>query len=134
MVARNELSNGVNFEVFPLVNYEGYQYAKSTDQSWTRNLNLKNCQGVNLERNFNSNFQVLGCNDPNYGGASAESEKEINTLVQQLDKSKYAAVFSVESGLDSLTTAAYRNLNAFRQMGKLSVVLSYCILTIQYYS
>ena len=119
MVARNEL-NGVNFEIFPVVNYQGYQYAKSTDQSWTKNRNLNNCEGVNLERNFNSNFQVLDCDDPNYGGTSAESEKEIHALVKQLDKSKYKAVFSVESGLDSLTTASYRNSNAFRQMGKLN--------------
>ena len=116
LVARNELSKSVNFEIFPLVNQAGYEYAKSTDQSWTRNRNMKPCPGVNLARNFDSDFNAnLPCDDSNYGGEFAESETETSALAKAL--LGHGAVFTVESGSSKLVTPYYRNTNLFRQMG-----------------
>ena len=89
IVARNELSKSVNFEIFPLVNQDGYEYAKSTDQSWTRNRNMKPCSGVNLARNFASNFHTnLPCTDSAYGGEFAESEVETRLPHEKFEPTK----------------------------------------------
>ena len=89
IVARNELSTAVNFEIFPLVNQDGYEYAKSIDKSWTRNRNMKPCPGVNLARNFASNFDAnLPCADSAYGGEFAESEVETRLPHEKFEATK----------------------------------------------
>ena len=79
IAARDELPKNVNFQIYPLVNAEGYTYAQTVDRSWSNNRNIDTCSGgINLERNFDSNFdQNEDCRSPDYGGKAPESEQEV---------------------------------------------------------
>ena len=82
IAARNELAKTVNFEIYPVVNSEGFEYAKTVDRSWTNNRNTNNCNtGINLERNFNWFFdRNKNCGDADFGGLDYESETEIRLI------------------------------------------------------
>ena len=79
IAARNELSKTVNFQIYPVVNTDGFNYAETVDRSWTTNRNIESCSyGINLERNFDWNFdRNQACNGPYFGGTAPESEREV---------------------------------------------------------
>lgn len=75
-VKNNHKENG-NIYVW---NYWGYDYALTVDKTWikTRRESKEGCIGVNLNRNFNNDFEQGSgpCSDNDYPGEESNSEPE----------------------------------------------------------
>ncbi|XP_076352803.1 carboxypeptidase B-like [Tachypleus tridentatus] len=105
-----KLINTYDWYIFPVVNPDGYKYSWNGDRMWRKNRsfqpgvrNLRNCLGVDLNRNFDSAFGGQGtsndaCSDI-YRGESAFSEPETRAIrdgLLQL-KGRLKAYFSFHS-------------------------------------
>ena len=106
-----------DFKIFPLVNSDGYDFAKTSDPAWIKNRNFENCP-VNLERNWDFHHEITECSDIKYGGKKAESEAEIKDLIAEIKKvTSIRAIIEVKGGADLLTIPAAVNKNhVFRRM------------------
>jgi len=91
----------VNYEIFPVANPSGYDYALTQDPAWIRNRRSisAGCEGARLDRNFNFQFRALECQDENYGGPSAGSEPEVKFITQHLMENDFEAVVVAGTGL-----------------------------------
>ena len=100
------IGHDVNYEIFPVANPSGYDYALTQDPAWIRNRRSisAGCEGARLDRNFNFQFRALECQDENYGGPSAGSEPEVKFITQHLMENDFEAVVVVGTGLCSENT------------------------------
>ncbi|XP_013778480.2 carboxypeptidase B-like [Limulus polyphemus] len=105
-----KLINTYDWYIFPVVNPDGYKYTWNGDRMWRKNRSLppqrgelRNCLGVDINRNFDAMFGGKGttddiCSDI-YRGESAFSEPEtraIRDAVLQL-KGRLKAYFTLHS-------------------------------------
>nr|DBA20028.1 TPA: hypothetical protein GDO54_015769 [Pyxicephalus adspersus] len=86
----NEALENIDFYIVPVLNIDGYVYSWTTDRFWRKSRsphNNKTCYGVDLNRNFDSNWCTIGassdCNSITFCGTGPASEPEVRA-VQQL--------------------------------------------------
>ena len=73
----DRLDKNVNYIIVPMMNPEGYDFALATNQTWQKNMRKNaDCDGVNLNFNFEYNFQVSESCDDEYSGEHAASAPE----------------------------------------------------------
>lgn len=86
-----------NFVIVPVLNPDGYEYTWTTDRLWRKNRrpggvrtldNVDNCNGVDLNRNYDTNFGGTGSSSNQcshlYAGPSALSEPETQAVANLL--------------------------------------------------
>lgn len=79
------LANNFDWYFFPVVNPDGYVYTFEHDRLWRKNRKPYGlCLGVDLNRNFDSNWNGTGSSsDPcqyDFAGSSANSEPEVRAI------------------------------------------------------
>ncbi|RWS03381.1 carboxypeptidase B-like protein [Dinothrombium tinctorium] len=106
--SESELLQKFSFHIIPVANPDGYVYSWRTNRMWRKNRVPNDffgfCRGVDLNRNFGTNFCKTGASpiscDNSYCGKKAFSEKESQAIrdhVLSIKKSKLKAFFSVHS-------------------------------------
>uniref|UniRef100_A0A182KB79 Zinc carboxypeptidase A 1 n=1 Tax=Anopheles christyi TaxID=43041 RepID=A0A182KB79_9DIPT len=85
-----QLADGFNWIIFPVVNPDGYRYTFEGDRLWRKNTQPYGvCRGVDLNRNFASDWNGPGASDDpcryDFAGGSAASEPETRALVRFLE-------------------------------------------------
>uniref|UniRef100_A0A182PI26 Zinc carboxypeptidase A 1 n=1 Tax=Anopheles epiroticus TaxID=199890 RepID=A0A182PI26_9DIPT len=86
-----ELADSFNWIIFPVVNPDGYRYTFEGDRLWRKNTQPYGlCRGVDLNRNFDSDWNGPGASDDpcryDFAGGSAVSEPETRALVKFLEE------------------------------------------------
>jgi hypothetical protein len=86
----NGFSSAVKLIVVPVLNPDGYNYARKSDRLWKKNRSPTDnliCPGVNLDRNSPFNHESLSdaCSE-DFGGASPLSENELRGLSEYLSR------------------------------------------------
>ena len=86
----NGFSSAVKLIVVPVLNPDGYNYARKSDRLWKKNRSPTDnliCPGVNLDRNSPFNHKSLSdaCSE-DFGGASPLSENELRGLSEYLSR------------------------------------------------
>lgn len=80
----DELINGLDWVIVPIVNPDGYVYTWKEDRLWRKNRRYVNytCTGVDLNRNYPYlwRYSPESCPTINYPGAHAFSEPEIAAM------------------------------------------------------
>ncbi|XP_063284874.1 carboxypeptidase O-like [Pelobates fuscus] len=83
----------VDFYVIPVVNVDGYIYSWTNERLWRKNRSPQGngtCYGVDLNRNFNSQWCSVGasrnCSSLTYCGPEAASELETKALVSLVER------------------------------------------------
>lgn len=101
-----DLAENFDWFFFPVVNPDGYKYTFQSDRLWRKNRQPYGlCRGVDLNRNFESNWNGIGASsDPcayDFAGGSAASEPETKVLQQFLKEnaasSRIRTYFSMHS-------------------------------------
>ncbi|XP_055637864.1 zinc carboxypeptidase-like [Toxorhynchites rutilus septentrionalis] len=101
-----DLADNFDWFFFPVVNPDGYKYTFESDRLWRKNRKPYGlCRGVDLNRNFESDWNGIGASsDPcayDFAGASAASEPETQVLQQFLKEnaksSRIKTYFSMHS-------------------------------------
>ncbi|XP_058443710.1 zinc carboxypeptidase [Malaya genurostris] len=101
-----DLAENFDWFFFPVVNPDGYKYTFESDRLWRKNrAPYGMCRGVDLNRNFESDWNGIGASsDPcayDFAGASAASEPETQVLQQFLkanaQSSRIRTYFSMHS-------------------------------------
>ncbi|XP_058127448.1 zinc carboxypeptidase-like [Anopheles coustani] len=87
-----ELSTAYDWFFFPIVNPDGYKYSFVGDRLWRKNRKPYGlCRGVDLNRNFDSNWGGIGSSDDpcsyDFSGNTAFSELEASALADFLHRS-----------------------------------------------
>ncbi|XP_053698029.1 zinc carboxypeptidase-like [Sabethes cyaneus] len=80
-----DLSTNYNWFIFPVVNPDGYKFTFEGDRLWRKNRKPYGlCRGVDLNRNFDSNWGGIGSSDDpcsyDFSGEAAFSEPEAAAL------------------------------------------------------
>ncbi|MCL4127724.1 UNVERIFIED_CONTAM: hypothetical protein GTU68_051502, partial [Idotea baltica] len=83
LIKHPEITNGVEFRIFPVLNPDGYVYSHTDERLWRKNRRINsnsNCRGVDLNRNWSYEWGGHGsssykCSNT-YRGTSAFSEPE----------------------------------------------------------
>ncbi|XP_058443704.1 zinc carboxypeptidase A 1-like isoform X1 [Malaya genurostris] len=86
-----DLSNNYDWFFFPIVNPDGYKFTFEGDRLWRKNRKPYGlCRGVDLNRNFASNWGGIGSSDDpcsyDFSGASEFSEPESAALAEFIRK------------------------------------------------
>lgn len=101
-----DLADNFDWFFFPVVNPDGYKYTFESDRLWRKNRRPYGmCRGVDLNRNFESDWNGIGASsDPcayDFAGGSAASEVETQILQQFLKQnarsSRIRTYFSMHS-------------------------------------
>uniref|UniRef100_A0A182N406 Zinc carboxypeptidase A 1 n=1 Tax=Anopheles dirus TaxID=7168 RepID=A0A182N406_9DIPT len=84
-----ELSTAYDWFFFPIVNPDGYRFTFTGDRLWRKNRKPYGlCRGVDLNRNFDSNWGGVGSSDDpcsyDFSGSSAFSEPESVAIAEFL--------------------------------------------------
>ncbi|KFB38858.1 AGAP001026-PA-like protein [Anopheles sinensis] len=87
-----ELSTAYDWFFFPIVNPDGYKFSFVGDRLWRKNRKPYGlCRGVDLNRNFDSNWGGIGSSDDpcsyDFSGSAAFSEPEASALADFLRRS-----------------------------------------------
>ena len=104
------LSNDFDWYFVPILNVDGYKYTFDMDRLWRKNLKpYGRCIGVDLNRNFDSNWNGTGSSaDPcryDFCGSSAFSEPEAGVIKTFLDA--HAKDYNIQT---------YLSLHSFSQL------------------
>jgi len=80
------LIDNYDFYIIPMMNPDGYQYSWDNDRYWRKNRSPGTpCDGVDLNRNFDSNWSEPGASDnpcsETFYGPAANSEPETQTII-----------------------------------------------------
>jgi len=110
------------WEILPLVNPDGYEFARTTTPMWRKNRRVNSgttCIGVDLNRNYGHFWMYAGassnpCSDT-YAGSKADSEPETQAVEKHIMKSN--------SDYDSFLTIHTYGLWWFTPWGYSSTVL-----------
>ncbi|XP_055525632.1 zinc carboxypeptidase isoform X2 [Wyeomyia smithii] len=86
-----DLSTNYNWFIFPVVNPDGYKFTFEGDRLWRKNRRPYGlCRGVDLNRNFNSNWGGIGSSDDpcsyDFSGGEVFSEPETVALADFIRK------------------------------------------------
>lgn len=101
-----QLVDNFNWIIFPVVNPDGYRYTFEGDRLWRKNTKPYGiCRGVDLNRNFASDWNGPGASDDpcryDFAGGSEASEPETQTLARYLmenvPKLRIKTYFSIHS-------------------------------------
>ena len=68
IIPQNEILNKVGWSIIPVLNPDGYEYAKTNDRNWIKNRAGSGiCRGVNINRNMPTNrwggSSINACSD-----------------------------------------------------------------------
>ncbi|KAK8744881.1 hypothetical protein OTU49_000663 [Cherax quadricarinatus] len=94
MITNTSATSSVDVFIVPMANPDGYVYTWITDRLWRKNRRVNGgarCDGVDLNRNWDSHFGVGASNNPCsevYQGPSAFSEPETKALRDAMLKLK----------------------------------------------
>ncbi|XP_056392630.1 carboxypeptidase O-like [Hyla sarda] len=87
-VIKKALDN-MDFYIVPVLNIDGFIYSWTTDRLWRKSRSPHNngsCYGVDLNRNFDSNWCLIGasknCSSLTFCGSGPASEPEVQALSQ----------------------------------------------------
>ncbi|KAI9562178.1 hypothetical protein GHT06_013143 [Daphnia sinensis] len=80
-----QLVDGFDWKITPVTNPDGYTYSWTTDRLWRKNRKPSDtCYGVDINRNFDTNFGGLGASDiaciDTYHGPYSFSEEESSAV------------------------------------------------------
>ncbi|KAF2899289.1 hypothetical protein ILUMI_06887 [Ignelater luminosus] len=84
-----EMIEGIDWVLVPVVNPDGYEYTQKTDRLWRKTRSKgKNCIGVDVNRNFPYHWSGIGFDDDEcsdeYGGPAPLSELETRYLSETI--------------------------------------------------
>ncbi|XP_040297414.1 carboxypeptidase O-like [Bufo bufo] len=91
----NKVLENIDFYIVPVLNIDGFVYSWTTDRLWRKSRSPHDngkCYGVDLNRNFNSNWCTIGastnCSDITFCGTGPASEPEVQALSQLVSSLK----------------------------------------------
>ncbi|KAM4697828.1 carboxypeptidase O-like [Rhinophrynus dorsalis] len=90
----------VDFYVLPVLNIDGYIYSWTTDRLWRKNRSPHNngtCYGVDLNRNFDSQWCTVGasknCSSNIFCGSGPASEPETQAMASLIERTKADIIY-----------------------------------------
>ncbi|XP_075034729.1 carboxypeptidase O-like [Mixophyes fleayi] len=85
----------IDFYILPVLNIDGFVYSWDKERLWRKSRSPHNngsCHGVDLNRNFDSNWCTIGasknCSDITFCGTGPASEPEVHAVSQLLNSLK----------------------------------------------